>query len=108
MEEQEFADQMPKDPMRALEKLKVEIKTLKERYDTVKAQFDKGLIGEEDKKNEYQALLEKEYEYQRLKTRVDMKNGTYVSPKRGDWVIDRNAYGYRRVKVQYDEYCGWG
>lgn len=87
--------------------LKTEVDTLKKEYKIAKEAYDNGIITEEDKKAKGQLLLEKEYKYQKLKNEVAQENGTYESPKIGSWIVTKGRWGYRRVKVMADEFCGW-
>lgn len=54
-----------------------------------------------------QGLLKKEYEYQKIKDSISQRNGTYTSPKIGEWVVAKTKFGFKRVKVLVDENCGW-
>lgn len=86
-----------------LNKLRMTVEGLKKDYKLVKQRFDSGLISEEEKKAKNQLLLEKEFEYQEIKNK--MNNAV---PKRGDWIVAKSRYGFRRIRVAYDDLCGWG
>jgi hypothetical protein len=79
-----------------------------EKYKIVKEKMQIGLASEDDKKTIYQLLLAKEYELQKIKDNITSKNGTYVSPKVGEWIVAKTKFGFKRVKVERDELCGWG
>lgn len=80
------------------QRLLAEIKVAKKYYEEVKKQFEAKIIDEEEKKRALQNLLEKEYELQKFKG---------LTPKKGDWIVVRSKYGFKRVKVQEDDNCGW-
>ena len=87
--------------------LKSEIDKLKKEYKNVKDAFEIGAMTEEEKKAKGQLLLGKEYDFQKLKDKIAHEKGTYTSPKKGDWVVTKGRFGFRRVKVMQDEFCGW-
>lgn len=90
-----------------LNKLKGEIKILKDKYKDAKEKSQIGLVSEEDKKIALQQLLEKEYEYGKIKDSIANRNGTYESPKVGNWIVTKGKFGFKRIKVEKDEFCGW-
>lgn len=90
-----------------MNKLKNETAILKEKYKIIKEKTQVGLASDEDKKVLYQLLLEKEYELQKIKDSIATRNGTFQSPKVGDWVVSKTKFGFKRVKIERDENCGW-
>ena len=88
--------------------LDLEIRKLKELYKKYAGGIDyKGLDEDQQKeKNElYQNLLEKEYELQEV--RKKLAGPLYKEPGKGDWIIGKNKYGYKRYKLMYDNNAGW-
>lgn len=95
------------DEYNRLNVLKREIDKLKKEYKLAKEQFDNGLLDEETKKVKGQLLLGKEYEYGKIKDSIAQRNGTYTSPKIGDWIVSKGRFGFKRIKVLVDDNCGW-
>ena len=85
------------------EEIIAKIKKLKGIYNA----FDKdsSKLSETDsklKKEVYQELLENEYILQEHRKKLGE-----IVVKKGDWTIAKTSYGFRRIKVEHDDFCGW-
>lgn len=92
-----------------IEKLQTEIKKLKGIYKDYGGKRDYDELDEnekEEKSSIYQSLLEKEYELQEIKKRI--AGVAHKEPQKGDWMIVKSKWGYKRVKLAEDNNCGWG
>ena len=88
--------------------LELEIKKLKELHKNFGGGLGYEYLSEEDKKTKnelHQNMLEKEYELQ--ETKKKLAGAAYVGPKKGDWIVGKNRWGYKRYKIIQDENAGW-
>lgn len=89
-----------------IDDLQIEIKRLKEIYKELIGNKDYADLSEEEKEelsNLNQEILGKEYGLQEVKKKM----GMYKKPKKGDWVVVNSKWGYKRVKLEQDDSCGW-
>lgn len=79
------------------------INTLKEMFKEFGTDSSKLSEEEKIKKEQVkQLLLGNEFALQEYR-----KNKGEIKPKKGDWIVTRNRYGYKRVKILNDDMCGW-
>lgn len=88
-----------------IKKIKDNIDRLKLAYKNYAGGKDSSLLSEDEKKEKgeiYQDLLENEYVFQEYRTEKCL-----LKIKKGDWIVEKGRWGYKRVKVENDNLCGW-
>lgn len=79
------------------------IKKFKSVYKTFDKDNNKLSEEQQKKKKEiYQMMLENEYILQEHRKKLGE-----IVVKIGDWTISKTSYGFRRMKVEHDDLCGW-